>query len=553
MDSSRDVTRIATTFTVQDLVTRAWRGDIRIPHFQRAFRWKRTDAERLFDSIVKNYPIGSLLLWARPGPETELTLGALRVAAPETEEALWVVDGQQRITSLANALHPDGLADPHFSLAYHLRGGTFVKPRHDRWEVPLPVLFEPEQLMQWFWDRPELKDYFQAASTVMQKLRDYSMPAYLVEHEDERVLQDIFDRMNTYGKRLTKAEVFNALNAGDEETAPDQLTFARIGTHIDEARQFGEIDEGTVMQAVLARRHPDVQREIRNEFGRHDGEGRDVAYQAAEEALLRAVSFLQDDAGVPHVTFLPYSYLLVVLVRFFAHFPEPDEENRALLRRWFWRAAVVGSGVFAGGHTGATRILGQQIAEGDEDGSVRGMLQVLGEKPNDFAAPDVRKFRTTTAGTCTLLCSWWAAGPRDPETGEPFKRADLAERLQGQSTSSDAIHTVISPGRLPDAVRSSAANRVLLPAPRRNTKEILDLLTGNLAELDSDLWEKVQRSHFVTPRLADLLSWGDDAQFVTVRQKMMHDNVSDFLQEHCGWGFDTPAPFSGMILDDVAS
>jgi uncharacterized protein with ParB-like and HNH nuclease domain len=41
----------ATTLDVEALVTMAWRGEIRVPHFQRDFRWQRRDVIRLFESI----------------------------------------------------------------------------------------------------------------------------------------------------------------------------------------------------------------------------------------------------------------------------------------------------------------------------------------------------------------------------------------------------------------------------------------------------------------------------------------------------------------------
>jgi len=57
----------AKTFTVVDLVAEALKGRIRIPEFQRPLRWQWEDVRRLFDSIVKGYPIGNLLAGAVAG------------------------------------------------------------------------------------------------------------------------------------------------------------------------------------------------------------------------------------------------------------------------------------------------------------------------------------------------------------------------------------------------------------------------------------------------------------------------------------------------------
>src|SRR5437867_3243552 len=75
----------ASTYDLEDLVSQAWRGGIRVPHFQRDFRWGTEDVIRLFDSIVKGYPIGSLLLWVRRSPAARVTLGALEIDAPASD------------------------------------------------------------------------------------------------------------------------------------------------------------------------------------------------------------------------------------------------------------------------------------------------------------------------------------------------------------------------------------------------------------------------------------------------------------------------------------
>lgn len=75
-----------------------------MPHFQRGLRWKSSNVVELFDSIYRGYPIGSLLFYKRPAEAERLSVGPLTVDAPETSEAWWVVDGQQRVTSLAACL-----------------------------------------------------------------------------------------------------------------------------------------------------------------------------------------------------------------------------------------------------------------------------------------------------------------------------------------------------------------------------------------------------------------------------------------------------------------
>ncbi|PRQ07060.1 DUF262 domain-containing protein [Enhygromyxa salina] len=76
-------------------------GQLRMPGFQRAFRWEAKDRWALLDSIYRGYPVGTLLLWKNPPSATEAgrPLGVMGVAKPQGDRYL-VVDGQQRLTTL---------------------------------------------------------------------------------------------------------------------------------------------------------------------------------------------------------------------------------------------------------------------------------------------------------------------------------------------------------------------------------------------------------------------------------------------------------------------
>ena len=140
MSGGLDTRPTATTLNVERLARWAWDGRIRIPHFQRPLRWQRDDVIKLFDSIVRGYPVGSLLLWHRPAPKETLQLGALRINAPAMPDALWVVDGQQRIISIANALNRDGQSDDRFRISYDLRKKAFVPHKVSERRMPVSQL-----------------------------------------------------------------------------------------------------------------------------------------------------------------------------------------------------------------------------------------------------------------------------------------------------------------------------------------------------------------------------------------------------------------------------
>lgn len=535
-----------TTMDVESLVGMAWRGTIRVPRFQRDFRWSWEDVRRLFDSIARGYPIGSLLLWVREAHKQTIQLGALSIEAPESTDALWVVDGQQRITSLANALHPDGQADPRFALAYDLRGRQFdrVPKTEDPLVIPLPVLFDLQRILMWFNNHPGIADHLEQASAITRTLRQFQVPAYQVRQADEKVLQDIFDRMNNYGKRLSRAEIFSALNAEEEDS---QLTIDLIAERIASDLAFGTVDGNTVLQAVLARRGTDVKRDIRDEFAAEGDEGRDAAFQAGEQALRRAVTFLQQDAFVPHFSMLAYRYLLVPLARLFAHHPDPDPRNRRLLRRWYWRAAVVGPQQFKAGTDDAARLLCARVREDDLTASVQGLLEAVGQ--NDSALPDLRGFATNQADTKIVLCSWWAAGPRNPETREPYEIGDLADCLVDRATARDAVRYLAPSKFVPKPLRPWAANRVLMPVLGVDSEEVDFLLVRGPVPTDTN-WRNVLDSHSLTDQIVGLLRDRALPQALEARQELLTRKLRDFLQQTCEWGFEDTPPLSELVLEE---
>jgi hypothetical protein len=541
----------AVSYTIVDLVGAATEGRVRIPDFQRPLRWQFEDVRRLFDSIVNGYPIGNLLLWKRRAPKARVILGSLQFEAKDFEEGWWVVDGQQRLTSLANALTIQGAQDERFSLAYDIKKKSITKytKEEDGYVIPLPIIYDLTKLIKWFTkDFPEAIDALDEASRVSRVIRDYRVPAYLVENEDEGVLREIFDRMNNYGKRLKLAEVFSALHPGIKNLDSEFSGFQGIADSINSLRGFGVIDDDTVMKAVLARRGGNVSRDIRIEFGENSrlnrdfgDESPDITYSEGEGALLKAVEFLQDDCGIPHFTFLPYRYLLVVLVRFFAHYPEPQARNRLLLRRWFWRAAMVGPAPFSSSWTNAMRMLATRIVPGDETKTIQDLLKLPIDKK--IHSPSVSGFRTNSAEGKIIISAMWAMNPCSLITGKVYSRQQLSEALS-EATLADIVQRIHP--RDFSGGRTDAANRLIILEP-----ELPDTPAKMLIEPSLDLaenFEKISYSHILTDAL-DKLAKNDLDEFLKTRKSSLSRVVREFLERMAETGLEDTPPLNSMDFD----
>src|ERR1017187_8311981 len=102
-----------TPIRVRDLV-RLVNHDVYLPAIQREFVWGTNRIERLFDSIMSDFPIGSFLFWRLKQEnkdewpvyeflrdfDAESPHNPMANMAGITKDITLVLDGQQRITSL---------------------------------------------------------------------------------------------------------------------------------------------------------------------------------------------------------------------------------------------------------------------------------------------------------------------------------------------------------------------------------------------------------------------------------------------------------------------
>ena len=81
---------------VGDLVKDVRNGRIGLPDLQRPFVWRDNKVRELFDSMLKGYPIGYIMLWESPVDyeSKKSTIGDNSKTYEEPKEL--VIDGQQR-------------------------------------------------------------------------------------------------------------------------------------------------------------------------------------------------------------------------------------------------------------------------------------------------------------------------------------------------------------------------------------------------------------------------------------------------------------------------
>lgn len=416
---------------VEDLVGWVREGRIRIPDFQRPLRWRAQHVLELFDSLWLGYPVGNLLFWQRPAEQGSLALGPLRIQAEARADALWVVDGQQRLTSLACALlhpHPTTSSGDLFALWFDLVDQRFTRARPGQdlpahW-LPLNRVLDAVQLGEWWSENQEMAgqtDLYRVALQLGRRIRESRLPIYTVETTDPDALKIIFARLNTAGVSMRETEVFNALHTTDGEVGPLEV-LARVCVEAS----MGSLEETWRLRCLrtVADEGIDTRPSRELEFYRD-------SVPHAATALGAALDFVRTDGNVPHLRLLPYRLPIVALTRFFHLHPNPSDRNLALLRRWLWRGIVNAHHKDTGNPQ--LRWLTRAI-DADESRSVERMLQNVGQvtaaQITEFAARTAATDKTFNAAETKIYGAMLAnARPRHLKDGEVLNIGQLLDDL----------------------------------------------------------------------------------------------------------------------------
>ena len=527
------------TFRLSELRDLVATGRVRIPDFQRSFRWTNQDVVALFDSLHHGYPIGNLLMWKREAPAQRVTVGSIDIDAPQRSDALWLVDGQQRVTSIVNAMDARSERDARFAVGYDLDNACVVSTlgRHSRAVMPLFRLFDFGSAWQWFEENADLqalRGRYQEAFNIFNAV---SVPATVLEGADEDKLRVIFDRINQSGKKLKSSEVFDALNS----SVSDGRTLGSIADAVAHATNFGVLSKEYVLNALKARRNPDYTRDVRSEFGDErrrtsdfPDEDLDAAYAETEQALVRAVRFLQETCFIPHVSVLPYGAILVVVSRFFALFPEPQRRNKELLKRWVWRTIIKTiEGAISSGNV-QTRTFLKDVRRADESGSVQRLLESVGEREasKHVAIPNARLNRSDTRA---CVCAMWSSYVRSEEYAGQASIAVLDSLVEDYGNAAGLLVEYVERRRFDgeDSGRySSLANRVLLV--NEETQQDEDLVRAFM---------EAHRDMLLLPEgVGDSESSVEPVELVSRREELLSARVNEFFELMMAWDYVAFAP-----------
>lgn len=411
---------------ILQLANRVLIGDIVLPEFQRPFVWKRKQILELMDSIYKNYPIGSLLVWeSSQRLESKRTIADLDVAErSESYPVNYLLDGQQRLSAVCGAIYwkpaeakgegdQPNSAKSVWNVIFDLRTGRFQHsdiindyPSH---QIPLRRLSNAPEFYK-FLAPVEDAELKARADLLFVRFLQYQVPLVTLGDMTIDDVAPVFERINSTGTRLTIYDLMRAAT-----WSPD----FDLGKTVDdikanlEPKKFDGLDNKTFLRTLGAASGGDFSAASIDGLRELSKKELQEAADSMKQASLRAADFLTTEIGAPRAEALPYANQFAVLCEVFRLLPTPTDSQLSEIKRWFWLTTL--SGYFGGWDSGQMTQDTKQIRE-----FVAGKQPTLGEGgvvPSS-ALWRMRPFRSNSAVSKMLGLLLADHGPVDLLNGQ---------------------------------------------------------------------------------------------------------------------------------------
>lgn len=370
-------------------------GRIQVPRFQRPYVWSPGMMRELFDSVLKGYPIGSLLIWAprELKVDTMTHIGPIPTsrASSNKGQVSLLLDGHQRLATLYGVLrlpdtHPrnesSGKDALNWWLGYDLKTEETVQLRRpedfkDVTTLPLRAVLRTADFVRFArgidgassLSDKEKSVYLDRADKVQRAIRDYRIALTNMRDGTVDDAVAIFSRINRSGRRMTTDQMAVALTYRDGFNLEDSLD--RLLSRL-EIYGFGDVSRKTILQGLL---HAAGQSFVSPKFDDLRRSDTQALLEKAEpkvaRGLMEAAEFLNEAIGFSTGKLLPYALQLLLLQVFFSNsrFTAKNltSETKFSLQKWFWATSF--EGWFASANTSemASSVLEMELFSQDPD------------------------------------------------------------------------------------------------------------------------------------------------------------------------------------------
>jgi len=339
---------------LRELIKRIMNGTWRLylPQFQRDFTWNTDDVLYFLDSIRRNLPVGSIILW-KPKRKIEEDPFAiplidieLKASMESYYESYYVLDGQQRLTSLL--LLYNGWKISREEREYEIDPISYVPAKGElergtRRGVDLSVLYRAyldgrmESVVK---NYPSYKNEIEE---IVRRIVNYEIPIYIITttSEDSRVLAqmgDAFIRINRAGVRIGLVELMLSFIAGMISGR-----FSREIRELHDKLKLYDLKLNVLIRFVLS--NFGVSQTVFSDAKRFRSSVEGIKFD--EETLYRSkksinvtIDFLQSEFGLNTCQVIPSQVALIPIATYFYEkdvdsINDLNESERRQIANWF--------------------------------------------------------------------------------------------------------------------------------------------------------------------------------------------------------------------------
>ncbi|OGF88713.1 hypothetical protein A3I94_01375 [Candidatus Giovannonibacteria bacterium RIFCSPLOWO2_02_FULL_43_54] len=323
---------------------------IQIPPFQRNFVWVPKMITDLLDSIYRGYPIGSFIFWkTNKRLPFHREIGGLKINESLPGSRIdYVLDGQQRITSLYAAVRGATIDDEKYNFYFDVSIGKFDYSKidenadqgNDRSRIPLDKIFvEGPVYRQYIKQFPD--KYQEILDDLFFRFKNYAFSVIYVQEDNEQENENnlkrivsIFSRINDTGKKLTVVAKMIARCWGENFDLR-----SRLNQLLNDSEELSGIREETILQiaSTILNNKKCKSRNILNDT---DIDNLEENWDDIVEAFKQSLQFLRDKFRIKNINYIPFDSILVPLSYFHFHTHNPSKEQIEQLCKWFWKASL---------------------------------------------------------------------------------------------------------------------------------------------------------------------------------------------------------------------
>jgi hypothetical protein len=517
---------IINTWTLAKFFEKLENGDMRIPRFQRDFVWERTKVVKLLNSIYSQYPIGTFFLWEADSSMDILCRGSSEFGFPDKPESnkfLFILDGQQRITSLYAVLKGKSFKGVNYkTICFNLDKKIFKIPTLQTEQNNIPVwrIFDDKEYGEL------LKEYYGSGKMALggeiQHCHDIlnSYPVSIVKSSDMNLddVVTIFERINQGGKRLT---LFNLVQAST--WSPDFDLSEKI-TEFNESesiRFWGSIVGEIFTQSLSLNISGDCTK--LHQLGLTNEECKEN-WDTTIESLRLAIDFVKN-LGVQNIDIIPYQSLLVIIQYYFflSKKKSIDPAVKKLITDWYWTVS------YSQRYSSSTLTRINEDALWIKDLANNNLRPLLYKVV--LTVEDLKRISMSTSSAIkkALLCLMAMNSPKDFDNGDSV----TLDKTNASRLNSKENHHFFPYSRSKDfGVQSKDMNSVLNFAfiSKRLNLEISNKLPSKyLTEIES-VNENIRydlASHFIDEKAFNAAKHDDYNDFLSFRGEILLDKIND--------------------------